>query len=475
MRDDSPPSLSDLSGNSTDALATVVQAHSTRTSAAQAKDFGGAPSAVGSVTLNQRPQLGTVIQNRFELEAVLGSGGMGCVYRAIDRRKQEARDANPTVAIKVLTGKVAQHPDAFIALQRETRKAQQLAHPNIVTVYDFDRDGDRAYMTMEVLNGATLDACIEQYPEGLPRAQANALLAGIMAGLAYAHSKGFVHADLKPSNVFVCDDGQVKLLDFGIARAVSHAGTPEHTTVFEPGHLGGLTPSYASLALFESEPATPADDIYALGLIAYELHTGRHPYERQSARVIDSTSATTGASQIATVARPAQLKPREWRALRNAIAVTRVPVFESVAAFRLAYEGRPRLRLGAFLAALLVLMSVLVTVWVTPPQREQAVALNSLPPPIQARVRSHLGQAQEALRFNDINAALFHLNSVTELHAHNPTALAQVDELVEAALERIEPLTDDEELRQLTQLLTHPILRNHRLLLQRARDLGLAL
>ena len=96
---------------------------------------------------------GSIIKKRFVLETLLGKGGMGLVFGAIDRRKEEARDPNPRVALKVLNADFQRHPQAFMALQREARKAQTLAHPNVVTVFDFDRDGDAVYMTMELLEG----------------------------------------------------------------------------------------------------------------------------------------------------------------------------------------------------------------------------------------------------------------------------------------------------------------------------------
>ena len=108
------------------------------------------------------PYIGDMVRDRFVLESLLGIGGMGAVYRAIDKRKQEAEDENPYVAIKLLSEDFRRHPKAFISLQRETQKTQTLAHPNIVTVYDFDRDGDVVYMTMEQLDGKTLEEIIRE-------------------------------------------------------------------------------------------------------------------------------------------------------------------------------------------------------------------------------------------------------------------------------------------------------------------------
>ena len=147
---------------------------------------------------------GSIIKKRFVLEKLLGKGGMGLVFGAIDRRKEEARDPNPRVALKVLNADFQRHPQAFMALQREARKAQTLAHPNVVTVFDFDRDGDAVYMTMELLEGRGLDSMTrEARGKGIKRDVALPIIRGIAEGLAYAHRKGIVHSDLKPGNVFI--------------------------------------------------------------------------------------------------------------------------------------------------------------------------------------------------------------------------------------------------------------------------------
>jgi len=110
-----------------------------------------------------------LLKNRFIFEKVLGAGGMGVVYKAKDLLKVEAQDRDPYVAIKVLSDEFKTHPEAFIALQRESRKTQRIAHPNIVNVHDFDRDGDNVFMTMEYLEGKPLDKLISDYKStGLP-------------------------------------------------------------------------------------------------------------------------------------------------------------------------------------------------------------------------------------------------------------------------------------------------------------------
>ena len=228
---------------------------------------------------------GSVLKGRFRLEEVIGQGGMGAVYKAVDLLKVEARDRNPYMAVKLLVGDFKEHPEAFIALQRESAKAQRLAHPNIATVYDFDRDGETVYMTMELMVGVELAKYIKKLPAGgLPVPEAMRVIEQLCAGLQYAHARGLVHSDFKPGNAFLLDDGSVKLLDFGIARASKTKGDAEgESTVFDPGQLGALTPAYATIEMFEGQDPDPRDDIYALAAVSYELFTGKHPFNKMSA------------------------------------------------------------------------------------------------------------------------------------------------------------------------------------------------
>jgi len=227
---------------------------------------------------------GSVIKSRFVLETLLGEGGMGRVFMARDLRKEEAHDRNPYVAIKVLNDSFKDHPQAFIALQREAKKAQTLAHPNIVNVFDFDRDGSTVYMTMEYLEGDSLDKIIRRHrPNPLEKKEALKIIQGICLGLSFAHKRSIIHSDLKPGNVFVTSDGEVKIFDFGIARAIKHPDTSSEKTLFDAGSLGGLTPAYASCEMFEGGEPDVRDDIYALACIAYELLGGKHPFEKMPA------------------------------------------------------------------------------------------------------------------------------------------------------------------------------------------------
>jgi serine/threonine protein kinase len=270
------------------------------------QDAGGPTLAVGSV-----------INSRFVLEEAIGTGGMGTVFKARDLRKVEAQDRNPYVAIKVLNEDFRQHPLSLQALQRESRKTQKLAHPNIVTVYDFDRDGTNVFMVMELLEGEPLDRLIKRH-EGVGAGVKEALriTQEICRAMAYAHSQGIVHSDFKPANTFLTRESAVKVLDFGIARAAKHNEAVSGVkTLFDPGSLGALTPAYAGCEVIEGAEADSRDDVYAIACVAYELITGRHPFNHLSAA--QAREAALAPTQ------PRGLSGRQWRTLRRGLALSR--------------------------------------------------------------------------------------------------------------------------------------------------------
>jgi len=308
-------------------------------------DFGDDTPQVSAVN-------NKVIKGRFELVSMLGAGGMGAVYKALDRRKVEASDSDPYVAVKLLNDDFRQHPDAFISLQRESRKSQTLAHPNIVTVYDFDRDRDTVFMTMEFLEGAPLDELLREHPKGLEPEQAEKVLQDISNALIYAHSHKIVHSDFKPGNIYVTKNKGSKVFDFGIARAVSE-GSAAHTagekTIFDAGTLGALTPAYASYEMLKGGEPAQSDDVYALGCVAYELFCGKHPFNK--------TPADQAFEKKLKPKRLKNLSRRQWNALSGALELKRENRTQTVAEFYKAFFGRARL-LGWALAASLVAFAI---------------------------------------------------------------------------------------------------------------------
>ncbi|MGD8415706.1 MAG: serine/threonine-protein kinase, partial [Pseudomonadales bacterium] len=292
-----------------------------------------------------------VLKSRFVLEEKLGSGGMGSVFRAKDLRKVEARDRQPFLAIKVLNNDFREHPEAFIALQREAAKSQSLSHPNIVSIYDFDKDGDVPFMTMELLEGQELAALLRAYPNGLPETAAWKVIRGICSGLKHAHEAGIVHADFKPGNVFVTPSNAPKILDFGIARAVQLTDVQGEDTLFDPTRLAALTPAYASREMLAGDNPEVRDDLYSLGIVIYLILTGHHPYGRMSAE--------DAAREGLRPERPRGLSRRQWRVLHRCLAFNRQDRPQDIAEVEKYLLGPSPWPVRSALAAAAVLLAVL--------------------------------------------------------------------------------------------------------------------
>jgi peptidoglycan hydrolase-like protein with peptidoglycan-binding domain len=276
----------------------------------ETSDAGGAEAPLEP---GRSLQPGDVLAGRFIIEATIGSGGMGTVFKARDLRRDEAQDRNPYVAVKTLNTNVLQRDDSLKILQREARKAQSLSHPNIVRVYDFDRDGGTLFITMELLEGISVEEIIRTTGlAGTPLTRLLPILGQVVSALQFAHAEGIVHSDLKPANIIVTPGGRVKVIDFGIARAIPSANqqTGDRTT-FDVQALGAMTPAYASPEMLEGRDPDPRDDVFALACIVYELLTGRHPFGR--------APATMARAGNFSPQEPASLSPRQWRALQGGL------------------------------------------------------------------------------------------------------------------------------------------------------------
>jgi len=255
---------------------------------------------------------GTVLRQRYVLEQELGRGGMGTVYRALDRNRQDLRPQDRYVAVKVLREEFARRPDALQALRREAHQAQSLSHPGIVNVFDFDHDGDVYFITMELLEGELLSDLIQRTRPGkLARQAATDILRHLGNAVAYAHSRGVLHMDLKPGNVMITTQGEVRVLDFGLAYP--HVTEPWISDHLPPVHAA--TPTYASCERLAGAAPEVRDEVFSFACVAYELLSGEHPFGRSSARE----------------AREQGLRPRrirglsrgQWRSLRQGLASAR--------------------------------------------------------------------------------------------------------------------------------------------------------
>ena len=216
--------------------------------------------------------IGQILGGRYRLIELLGQGGMATIYRATDSGL--GRD----VALKLLRFEYLRDPDFSSRFRQEAQAAASLSHPNVVTVYDYGEDPSGPFIVMELIDGEDL-ATILARSAALPPRQAARIAAAVARALGAAHSSGIVHRDVKPGNVLIGRDGRVKVVDFGIARAVAEA------QVTLPGTTLGSV-HYFSPEQARGEPTTAASDIYSLGIVLYELLTGVRPWTGDSAAAV---------------------------------------------------------------------------------------------------------------------------------------------------------------------------------------------
>jgi len=293
----------------------------------EADDAFGATTIIPSgfvldKSAESRVQTGSLLRDRFLLQEKISGGSMGVVYKAMDRRLAEAGSKDHWVAIKVLSPQLAENGQALRALQQEAAKGRCLVHPNIVRFIDLDRDDDLYFLIMEWLEGRTLADILDSKDAAvIDNAAAFRIVRQIGDALDYAHSRGIVHADIKPGNIMIMPNGDAKLFDFGVARVrQQHADTE-----FDPGVLGALTPAYSSMQVLTSEEPVAADDVFSLGCLLYRLIAGY--------RVFGPRNAAEASQEGMKPQRLKGLNDSQWKALKKALSYSRVTRFSSVREF----------------------------------------------------------------------------------------------------------------------------------------------
>ena len=213
------------------------------------------------------PLVGQVLDGRYHVGPRLARGGMAVVYEAHDNRLDR------TIALKVMHPTLADDEEFVTRFIREAHSAARLSHPNVVAVYDQGADQGHVFLAMELVRGRTL--------RDLIRTQGHLtleVLEPVLAALGAAHQAGLIHRDVKPENVLLSDDGRVKVADFGLARAVTGANSHTTTSGILMGTVAYLSPEQVTRGV-----ADPRSDVYAAGILLFEMLTGVKPYDGDTA------------------------------------------------------------------------------------------------------------------------------------------------------------------------------------------------
>jgi eukaryotic-like serine/threonine-protein kinase len=254
--------------------------------------------------------MGDVLRARYKILGVLGHGGMGTVFEAFDEYRLDLPMSSQRLAIKVLHTAVTEREELLCELQREFQNLQLLSHPNIVRVHEFDRDGDLAFLTMELLRGSLLSRVLNaRNAIALPRPYALAVIRDVGAALSYAHSRGVIHGDVNPQNIFITGDGELRVLDFGASHKL-HRDMRNLDNELSP-RSPVATPGYASCQVLEGQQPDARDDLFAFACAAYLLLSGQHPFPKRTA--IDARA------QRVRPRRPPGLTGQQWRVLQEGL------------------------------------------------------------------------------------------------------------------------------------------------------------
>ena len=255
---------------------------------------------------------GRIFANRYTLIRLLGSGGMGRVFKALDWQRRDLPEPDRHVALKILRQEAGSGSKGFADLRREFYCAQSLSHPNIVKVFELVQEDDVAFFTMELLSGELLSARLKRTrPQPPSRQFAWSVIRDIGLGVAHAHSRHVVHGDLKPQNIMITRSGDVRILDFGASGSLrSVSDETAHALQRDP--VPAVTPAYACCELLDGQRADPRDDLFALACLSYQLLSGNHPFQGRS--------SVAARKEMMVPPRPADLTHRQWQMLQQGLS-----------------------------------------------------------------------------------------------------------------------------------------------------------
>ncbi len=293
--------------------------------------FSETQTVTKQLTPNEPPlEVGTVLLGRYMLMRLIAQGGTSFIYRARDMLAVLGEDQEQShIAIKVVKQLDSEVAGSQLMLY-EALTTRHLAHPNIIKVYDYHRDGDINFVTMELISGESLAELLTRSPDKkLNFRHAMAIIRSVAEALQAAHDQGVIHSDIKPSNILMTDHGDVKVIDFATARPTLDA-LQSSATIHHDAKFYGYTLAYASPQTIADMPAKPSDDVFSLACIVYETISGRHPYQRQA-----SSSPEAEAIQLN---KPQGINIWQWRVLKKALSLNEGKRYQSVQRFMKAFD-----------------------------------------------------------------------------------------------------------------------------------------
>ena len=263
---------------------------------------------------------------KYTIQSVLGEGAMGVVYKGFDPRIER------TVALKTIRKAAlnkAERETLLARFKREAQAAGRLTHPGIVTVYEYDEDGDNAFIAMEYVAGRELQDYLDN-KERFPLNTAIDLVSQLLEVLTYSHAQGVIHRDLKPSNIILPGNGRIKVMDFGIAKI-------ESSTLTQFGDVFG-TPGYMSPEQFAGQPVDKRTDLYSTGVILFHLLTGEKPFPGDSITSIMHRVMTTEAPLVSEI--NCQVPSALDRVVAKALARKTEKRYQTAAEFKAALSDK---------------------------------------------------------------------------------------------------------------------------------------
>lgn len=288
---------------------------------------------VSSPTRTSPAPIPSILAGRYRIEHMLGGGGMGVVYQARDLLHEQFGSPDPHVAVKLLSESISGATDGDILLHSEFLLTRQLHHPHVIRAHSFEVDTAccRAFMTLELLRGLTLDRLLCERPQGLPWRELQDIAVDLLDALAHSHERGVLHGDLKPSNVILAEDG-LRLFDFGLGQATT--GALSTLPSISRDRVNAWTPGYAAPEVLDGQPLSMAADVYSMACVLYELAAGKAPFLPLNALQAREQK------RHRTLSKPHSLPKQCWPALHKALAlkprVRRVDVRQLREAFRTA-------------------------------------------------------------------------------------------------------------------------------------------